>query len=206
MVTRYECLEAVADMVGDALVIHTGGGTAAEFNALRPSDANMNSPVGAVASMALGLSLALPQRRVIALDTDGGVHLTLSVLPELGNHRPPNLTIIVFDNEVYESTGGQPSATSGRLDLAGMALAAGMEKALTVRTREEFELALREALEDSTCHFMVAKVEVGAKGCPPLKMSGVEMKFRFVRHIEQTEGVQILSPSEQRIPSHLIRD
>lgn len=206
MVTRYECLEAVAGVAADALVLHTGGGTAAEFNHLRPGPANLDCAVGSVTPMALGLSLALPRRRVVALETDGGILLNLSVLPDLGNLRPPRLTVVVFDNEVYESTGGQPSATSGRADLAALAGAAGVEKTATARSREEFERTVKEALEDSSCHFIVAKVEVGAKRVPPLEISGVEMKFRFVRHIEETEGVRVLSPPEQRIPEHLVRD
>jgi thiamine pyrophosphate-dependent acetolactate synthase large subunit-like protein len=205
-VNRYECLEVLSRHVGDTLVIHTGGGTAHEWNALRPGPANLDAPVGGVAGVALGLAKALPQCSVIGLDTDGGLLMNLGVLPDIGNLRPPNLTIIAFDNEVYESTGAQPSASSGNTDFAAMARGAGVEKAVTVRTLEEFEKFLVEALKGLACDFIVAKTEIGAKKVPSLDMSGVEMKFEFVRHIEKTTGVKVLTPPEQQIPGHLVKE
>ena len=207
MVIRYACLEILAQEVGDNLVLHTVGGTANEWNHLRPGPANMWCSVGSVSSVALGLSMALPHRKTVALDSDGGLLLNLSVLAELGTVQPANLTLIVLDNQVYESTGGQPSATSSGVDLAGMARCAGVEKAVTVRSAEEFQKAVRDALGDSAFHFIVAKLEAGAKkGVLAIELSGVEMKFRFVRHIEQSEGLRIFSPPQQNIPEHLIRD
>lgn len=205
MVMRYDCLEVLAREAKEALVLHTGGGTANEWNSLRPGPANLDCPVGGVTGAALGVALALPQSTVVALDTDGGVLMNLSILPDLGNHQPPNLIVIVFDNEVYESTGGQPSASAGKTDFAAMARGAGLKNATTVRTLKEFEKALRKALKGPACHFIVIKTEVGAKKVPHLEVSGVEMKFNFVRHIEKTTGVKVLTPPEQRIPSHLMK-
>ena len=116
MVIRYACLEILAQEVGDNLVLHTVGGTANEWNHLRPGPANMWCSVGSVSSVALGLSMALPHRKTVALESDGGLLLNLSVLAELGTVQPANLTLIVLDNQVYESTGGQPSATSSGVD------------------------------------------------------------------------------------------
>ena len=203
---RYACLEVLKRHVGDALVIHTGGGTAQEWHSLRPGPANLDAPIGGVAGMALGLAKALPQCGVIGLDTDGGLLMNLGILPDIGNLRPPNLTIIAFDNEVYESTGAQPSASSGNTDFAAMARGAGVEEAVKVDTLEDFEKSLVEALKGSACHFIVAKTEIGAKKVPSLEISGVEMKFQFVRHIEKTTGVKVLTPPEQQIPSHLVKD
>ena len=203
---RYECLEVLSRHVGDALVIHTGGGTGQEWDSLHPGPASLDAPVGGVAGLALGLAKALPQCSVIGLDTDGGLLMNLGVLTDIGNLRPPNLTIIAFDNEVYESTGAQPSASSGNTDFAAMARGAGVEKAVAVQTLEAFEESLVEALKGLACDFIVAKTEIGAKKVPSLDMSGVEMKFEFVRHIEKTTGVKILTPPEQQIPGHLVKE
>ena len=57
-------------------------------------------------SFALGVALNLPHRRVVALDTDGGVLFNLGALCTVGKELPPNWTIIVLDNERYEGVVG----------------------------------------------------------------------------------------------------
>src|SRR5688572_17270306 len=83
------------------------------------------SPIG------LGLALALPHRRVITLDGDGGVLLLAAALADLGAHRPPNLTVIVADNA---SSLAFPSHTARGADLEKMAQGAGIQWTRTVRT------------------------------------------------------------------------
>ena len=69
----------------------------------------------------------MPHRRVVALDTDGGMLFNLGALCTVGKESPPNLTIIVLDNEHYEGVVGcPPTHTSGRVNLEGMASAAGI--------------------------------------------------------------------------------
>ncbi len=75
--------------------------------------------MGCAIGVATGLALALPHRKVIALDSDGSVLLSLFNLPTLGNLRPKNLVVYVFDNGVYSGSRiSYPTATSGNTDLA----------------------------------------------------------------------------------------
>ena len=149
--------------------------------------------------------MALPHRRVVSLDTDGGTLLNLGVLATLGNLRPPNLKVFVMDNECYESIGGFPTATAGATDLAAVAKGAGIEHATTTRTLEEFKAAAQQAVTDNAFHFIVAKVEKGVKDLPPFDLDGVETKYQFVRYIEKTENTQIIIGPLQRIPKELLR-
>ena len=62
------------------------------------------------------------------LESDGSVLLSLFNLPTLGNLNLSNLTVFVFDNEVYSgSTMSEPTATAGKTDLAAIARASGIE-------------------------------------------------------------------------------
>jgi thiamine pyrophosphate-dependent acetolactate synthase large subunit-like protein len=149
--------------------------------------------------MGFGLALALPHRRVVVLDSDGGILLNLGVLCTLGNFRPPNLKVFVIDNECYESIGGMPTATAGRTDLAAMAKAAGIEHAETTRTLQEFKDATNRAFADNALYFIVAKVEKGTKEVPTLYLDGIERKYQFVRYIEETEKIHIISPGLQHV-------
>jgi len=64
-----------------------------------------------------------------------------------------------------------------------------------VTTVEEFETTAKRSLTDRGHHFIVAKVEKGSVDkLPTLTLDGKEMKYRFARHIESSESVQILRP------------
>jgi len=86
-----------------------------------------------------------------------------------------------------------PTVTAGTTDLAAMARGAGIEQVDTTRTLDEFKEAARCALTNEALHCIVAKVEKGTKELPPLYMDGIESKYKFVRYIEETEGIRIIS-------------
>ena len=193
MVTRYEMLERLAKHVGDALVLTNLKGTAHEWHHLHPEDSNLlYLGMGMPTPAALGLAMALPHRHVIALDGDGSILLDLAAVPTVGHVRPRNLTVIVFDNESYESNGALPTVTSTGTDLTGIARASGIESAMTVSEADDFEEAAKNALSSDGPHFITAKVKRGTKKVPITMTYGKFNKYVFVKHIEKTEGVQIL--------------
>ena len=83
----------------------------------------------------------------VAIESDGSVPLNLGAMITLANERPPNLTVIVFDNQCYMATGGLPTATAGVTDLAAMANGAGIENSYSVSALNEFEREARAALQ-----------------------------------------------------------
>ena len=195
---RYELLKELAKLVTDQdLVITSIGGVKPEWYSLMPSNGTMFADLlGCATPFSLGVALNLPHRRVVALDTDGGMLFNLGALCTVGKESPPNLTIIVFDNEHYEGVVGcPPTHTSGRVDLAGMASAAGIPNAATVKSLENFVQSATTMLSDNKTGLIVAKIEPGVfKDIPPdrVKQSdGVEDKYRFLRHIEQLEKISI---------------
>ncbi|MDX6587425.1 MAG: sulfopyruvate decarboxylase subunit beta [Solirubrobacterales bacterium] len=152
------------------------------------------SGMGTVAPMALGLALGLPHRRIVALDTDGSVLMNASGLATLADQLPPNLTVIVFDNSIYESIGGVPTLTSRRTDLAKMADGAGCINCVTANETVDFAREAHRLLVDDEFGFLVAKIQPGIHSWAPEKQKltdGVEDKYRFIRHVEALEGIRI---------------
>lgn len=194
--TRYECLKYLASLLKDEdLVVTTLGWVAGEWFSLRPRDSNLYQiNMGMCTPVCLGLALVLPHRRVIALESDGSVLLNLSSLATLANQQPKNLTVVVFDNECYMATGGLPTATAGPTDLAGMAKAAGIRQSSTVSSLEPFEAEMKAALGHPGPSYIVAKIEAAGKRMST-DMDGKEGKYRFVRYIEKSEGIQIIGTS-----------
>ena len=193
---RFDCLKALAAEAGDALVVSSAGATTLEWNALRPSDGNFRvRTLGLCSSIALGMALGLPRRKVIALDGDGSLLMNLCSLPTIARMNPKNLIHVVFDNQVYEASGSGETATARGADLVGIALAAGIKGACWANSGESFARAISEALKRHELTFIGAKVEVTRTPVAPYPMDEVENKYRFVRHIEATEKVEILKTS-----------
>src|SRR5918993_2944711 len=125
---RFDCLNLVAAEAKDALVVSSAGAMTLEWNSLRPGDGNFRvRTLGLCSSIALGMALGLPHRKIIALDGDGSLLMNLCSLPTIARMRPANLVHIVFDNEVYEASGSKNTATAAGTDLVGIARAAGIK-------------------------------------------------------------------------------
>lgn len=192
---RIDCLRALATHVtDDDLVVISLGGTGLEWNAVRPSDRNLFLvAMGCNTPVALGMALALTHRRIVLLETDGSLLLTLGALATLGNVAPPNLRVFLFDNQGYERVRHDISATSGRTDLAAIAAGCGIEDASTVTTVEEFATAAQRTMAGDHLSFVVAKVKPGIADVAPRPGDGLEDKYRFVRAVERLEGRPILA-------------
>ena len=191
---RFECLKALAAAVrDDDLVVTNLGNTMHEWLSLRPSRANLyNMNLGQCTPVALGLALALPHRRVIALDGDGNLLLNLVSLADVSHRKPANLKIFVFDNEAYESPGGMPSATAHGVDLVQIAKGCGIERSFPATSAEEFKDCVG-LIDPSGLLFVNAKIEMGSIERPPYGSIDFKFnKYRFATYIEETEKKPVL--------------
>lgn len=98
----------------------------------RPLDLHYNpSTMGGAVSLALGLALAQPKRRVLCVTGDGALLMNLGSLVTVAACAPVNLTICVLNNRMYEVTGGQRlPGVSDRLDYNSLACAIGFDSEL----------------------------------------------------------------------------
>ena len=198
---RFDCMKALAARLKDELVILSLGASVDEWYNAAPhmrSASLFQQQLGCVTPQAFGLAVGLPHRRIVSLDTDGGMMFNLGILATLGNEQPKNLFVVVWDNECYQSIGGPPTHTaSGRVDLAAIARGAGIDHAFTVRTVEEFDAHCARGLASDVPYVVVAKVAGTVQ--PDIKRKhsdGREDKYIFVRHVEATENIVIMGPSE----------
>ncbi|MFI5311819.1 MAG: thiamine pyrophosphate-dependent enzyme [Gemmatimonadales bacterium] len=138
-------------------VVITSMGSAREWMAMGPLEpldfVLVPSSMGTAPSLALGLALAQPQRRVIVCNGDGSMLMNLGSLVTISAEAPKNLVLIVFDNGVYEVTGAQPTpgSAAGRADRRGvdfvaMARACGIQSVYRYDDLERWRAGAREAL------------------------------------------------------------
>ncbi len=198
---RFDCMTVLAGKLKNELVVLSLGASVDEWYNAAPHmrEASLfQQQLGCVTPQAFGLAAGLPHRRIISLDTDGGVMFNLGILATLANERPKNLLVIVWDNECYQSIGGPPTHTAlGIVDIAAIARGAGIKHAYTVRDLDDFGRRCDEGLKEQAPFVIVAKVERAVQ--PEIKRKhsdGREDKYIFVRHVEASEGVVIMGPSE----------
>jgi sulfopyruvate decarboxylase subunit beta len=188
---RYECLESLLPLITDHLVVTSQSGQRIEWGRLSEHEGNLLlGEMGAALCVGAGLALALPKRKVVVLESDGSVLLSLSGIATIANLGISNLAVFVFDNGMYSGTRiSEPTATGGKTDLEQVARGAGIQDAVTVRDLAEFKTHAAPAMEGKRLGFIVCKVEESLlhRGIPRPNVDLLENKYRFVRYLEKTE-------------------
>ncbi len=161
MFDRYEATKYVLEQVGkEPIIASLGGAVCSLFTAGdRRENLYFRGSMGLAASVGLGLALALTDRKVIVMDGDGALLMNLGTLCTIADQQPKNLVHIVWDNEQWGETGGQPTHTSGVTNLAGVAREAGIAKVGEITEMEEFQQVVLKALQEDGPWCIVAKVE-----------------------------------------------
>lgn len=116
-VSREDALRiVVANMKHNDVVVSTTGKLSRELYELRESmrqghehDFLTVGSMGHSSSIALGIALEKPDRRVWCLDGDGAFIMHMGALTGIGALKPQNLVHVVFNNGAHESVGGQPT-------------------------------------------------------------------------------------------------
>lgn len=166
---------------GDTLVVTGLGSTTWDAAAAgdHPNNFYLWGGMGGAAMVGLGLANARPERRVLVITGDGEMLMGLAGLATIGVSAPPNLAIVVIDNERYGETGMQETHTAHGADLAAVAAGSGFAAAATLRTMDEVAAWVPRLHEEPGPLF--AAVKVGTDPAPmtlPLR-DGAAMRARF---------------------------
>lgn len=144
----------------DTIVV-TGLGSAT-YDAAAAGDHMLNfylwGAMGGAAMIGLGLALAQPDKPVIVLTGDGEMLMGMGSFATIALQQPPNLSIVVLDNELYGETGSQTTATS-RADLSRLAAACGIDDCVMIRSQRELDTLARR-IHDPRKGLTVAVVKI----------------------------------------------
>ena len=160
---REEAMNAVALARSDAAVVLGPGANNGLLYERADSPATIyNMDMGYAAAVGLGIALACPGRRVLVIEGDGSFFAGSTVLSTIWRLRPPNLSVLVIDNEVWGTGDGlEPTATAFGLDFAGLALSVGWRKenVRSLASSDELAQRLSSALSSQGPHLLFAKTE-----------------------------------------------
>jgi len=120
----------------------------------------MLGSMGLAAPIALGVAIAQPTRRVLALEGDGSLLMQLGCLSTIAARAPANLIIVVWDNAIYQITGGQPTpAAQAGTDIVGIARASGIRSSHWAADEAEFDALMDTALTTDGPHLIAARID-----------------------------------------------
>ncbi|MDQ4102444.1 MAG: phosphonopyruvate decarboxylase [Actinomycetota bacterium] len=189
--SRREVLRRVLEKtdVNLDVVLASTGFCGRELYALddRPNQLYMVGSMGCVTLLALGLALARPDLRVVALDGDGAALMRMGAFATLGAFGPPNLVHLLLDNGTHDSTGGQ-ATVSPHLSFAGVAAACGYAEAVEGDDVDVVNHVL-DAPAAKGPRFARIAIRAGTlAGLPRPSLTPVEVKERLMKHIAAGAG------------------
>jgi thiamine pyrophosphate-dependent acetolactate synthase large subunit-like protein len=150
----------VAKLCDQAVVAGIGNANFDLFAAgHRAQNFYMLGSMGLACPIALGVALAQPERGVIALEGDGSLLMSLGCLATIATVKPRNLTMIIWDNGIYQITGKQPTATSHATDIVAVARGAGIADSTWVRDEAHFEELLSRGFTQGGPILLAAKID-----------------------------------------------
>jgi phosphonopyruvate decarboxylase len=166
----------------ETVLIASTGFSGRELYAIadRPNQLYMVGSMGCASSLGLGLSLVLPDKKVIVIDGDGAALMRLGNMATVGAYAGDNYFHLLLDNHVHESTGGQATVSSG-IDFPAIASACGYRKIYeSVDGPRNFE----GFLEASAPAFMYLETSTGVPDdLPRPSVKPTEVAMRLMSHI-----------------------
>ena len=140
----------------------------------RPQNFYMLGSMGLAIPIAFGVAIAQPQRHVVALEGYGSLLMQLGCLATVAMRAPNNLTIIVWDNGIYQITGGQPTASASTADLVSVARGAGIANSAWAADEDDFDRLFASALKGGGPSLIAVRIDsqpgVGATDRDPVQI------------------------------------
>jgi len=167
--SREEIIKHIVSVTGEDPIVSTTGKASRELFEIRESEGSGHEhdfltvgSMGHSSSIALGIALQKPEKKVWIIDGDGAALMHMGAMAVIGSNKPSNLVHVVIDNEAHESVGGMPTV-AGKIDLVGIAKACGYPKATSVDSFEALDDALRAAKNSNSLTFVAVKASIGAR-------------------------------------------
>lgn len=166
---REQIIRHITRFTGDDPVVSTTGKASRELFEIREEmgldhsrDFLTVGSMGHSSSIALGIALQQPLRKIWIIDGDGAALMHLGSMAVLGAQKPENIVHILINNESHETVGGQPTAM-GSVDLPVVAAACGYSTVFCARNFDELDAALESAKSADSLCFIEVKCAIGAR-------------------------------------------
>ena len=192
--SREEIIRHIVNVSGEDPIISTTGKASRELFELREANGQGHQydfltvgSMGHSSSIALGVAVNRPERKVWCIDGDGAVLMHMGSMAVIGANRPRNLVHVVINNSAHETVGGMPTV-AGQIDLVGIARACGYSYAVSAADFDTLDAELEKAKQREDLSFIEVRAALGARadlGRPTT--TAAENKQHFMAYLKGSE-------------------
>ena len=190
MMVREDIIKHIVEVSGEDPIVSTTGKASRELFEIREANGQSHKydfltvgSMGHSSSIALGVAINKPDRKIWCIDGDGAVLMHMGSMAVLGANRPNNMVHVVINNSAHETVGGMPTV-AGHIDIVGVAKACGYPNAVSVDSFEKLDAELKAAKDREELSLIEVKCSIGARddlGRPTT--TAIENKENFMKYI-----------------------
>lgn len=189
---REDIINHIVKISGEDPIISTTGKASRELFEIR--EANNQSHkydfltvgcMGHASSIALGVALNKPEKKIWCVDGDGAVLMHMGAMAVMGANAPKNVVHVIINNGAHETVGGMPTVAD-KIDMVSIARACGYKNAICVDTFEELDHELLTAKNRDELSLIEVKCSIGARdnlGRPTT--TALENKKNFMEYLSE---------------------
>jgi len=190
---REDILKHIVKVAKDDITVATTGKAARELFEIRKQNGQTHErdfltvgSMGHCSSIALGIALHNPNKRVWIIDGDGSALMHMGAMATIGAAAPKNLIHIIINNASHESVGDMPTI-AGNIDFDKIAINLGYAMAKSISNQSELNEALKAASNSGQLSLLEIKSAVGSRadlGRPTI--SPAENKEGFMTALQKS--------------------
>ena len=169
LMKREEIIERIVEFSGEDLIISTTGKASRELYEIREKNKQSHQydfltvgSMGHSSSIALGVALNKPDKKVWCIDGDGALLMHLGAMALIGASNLDNLIHIVINNSAHETVGGMPTVAD-KINICEMAKACGYKKVFCMKDFKDLDEKLKSAKASNELCFIEIKSAIGAR-------------------------------------------
>ena len=166
---REEIIRHIVAVSGEDPIVSTTGKASRELFEIREANGQSHKydfltvgSMGHSSSIALGVALNRPEKKIWCVDGDGAVLMHMGAMAVVGANAPKNLVHVVINNGAHETVGGMPTVAA-KMDLVAIAKACGYPKAVSVDSFDALDKELKVAKAGNELTLIEVKCSIGAR-------------------------------------------
>lgn len=188
---REDIIRHIVVVSGEDPIVSTTGKASRELFEIREANGQSHKydfltvgSMGHSSSIALGVALNKPNKKIWCIDGDGAVLMHMGAMAVVGANAPKNLVHVVINNGAHETVGGMPTVAA-KMDLVAIAKACGYPNAVSVNTFDDLDRELKSAKSTNELTLIEVKCSIGARedlGRPTT--TALENKLNFMDNLK----------------------
>lgn len=191
---REEIIRHIVKASGEDVIVSTTGKASRELFEIREKNGQSHKfdfltvgSMGHAGTIALGVALKSPDKKVWCIDGDGAVLMHMGAMPVIAACRPKNLIHIIINNGAHESVGGQPTVMK-ELNFWEIGRDCGYPSNVCINDLDSLDRELDKAKKRNDLTLIEVKSRIGSRsdlGRPTI--SAVANKKNFMSYLKSGE-------------------